>query len=129
MINFEKTGELKIFGLHPEFDVSALNPEGEGSIKDDYYRMINGGKLDVSFSFSMTQSQYMTAISKVDNLLRGNVTYNINTNNCTTWAVNFARDLGFSLPKNVGFGHWLLGSGLNPADLGEDLIIIGGKRE
>lgn len=57
--------------------------------------------------------------------------YNLSTRNCTTVAIEAGEACGLALPRTTqtqGIPFVGTFSGLNPADLGEDLMLQGGER-
>lgn len=45
--------------------------------------------------------------------------YNLNTNNCSDFALGLFKLMNFNLPDTTGY--WPFGNGTNPGDLGEDI--------
>ncbi len=101
-------------GLYPTTPVYPLHHSSPGALGNDQTHQYN-----VSAAFTVTQSHFFSVLEFINN--SAGTTYDLNTNNCTTWAVNAMQQAGISLPRTVG--TWAAGSGmgLNPGDLGEDL--------
>ena len=120
-------GEEIAFGFYPHFNVSAITPSGQGVIYNDTKHILSGA-WDVKYSINISKSQYSQILGSID-YQKYNVytTYNSNSFNCTTWAMNIMQNAGANFPKNIGQGFWFGGGyGLNPADLGQDLMRFGG---
>ncbi|MBL7728779.1 MAG: hypothetical protein JNM68_13875 [Dinghuibacter sp.] len=103
------------FGFYPANDVKPLNPNSIGKIKNN-----QSYAYDVSLSRLVSWSQFKAAIDyAVANRYHA---YNLNSYNCTHYAIKVFEATGRDLPETSG--TWFGGGGLNPGDLGEDLRII-----
>jgi hypothetical protein len=74
---------------------------------------------NISLTLNVTSNQFFNILNYVS---LGNNTgyyYNLNTNNCATFALNALSAGGISLPSTQG--SWPGGSGNDPGDLGEDI--------
>jgi hypothetical protein len=72
---------------------------------------------NISLDISVDNSSFTTMLNSVMN--RADVTYNLSSNNCTTFALNTLSAAGINISATTG--SWAGGSGKNPGDLGEDL--------
>ena len=88
----------------------------QGMLGNDQYHQYN-----VSGAFPVTNPQNF--FDMLNYVSQGNVTgymYNLNTNNCTTFAINTLASGGINVPATMG--NWSFGGhGDDPGDLGEDL--------
>ena len=103
-------------GFYPAADVNPINYTSQGTLNDDETHTYN-----ISGSFTVTNAQFFNILNFVS---QGNIQgylYNLNTNNCTTFAINGMAQAGINLPRTIG--TWLDGAGNDPGDLGEDLRV------
>lgn len=119
-LTFEQTNEdgsviRRAMGFYPTGGVKPLFPISQGVLNDD-----SGHEYDVSLSISVDHIQFFDLLY---DCARGNSeTYDLNGLNCTKWCTSKLRDIGVSVSETIG--TWIGGSGVNPADLGEDLRIM-----
>jgi hypothetical protein len=99
-------------GFYPRDAVSPVSPSAPGELDNDQNHQYN-----ISVTIPVTGSGFFNIL----NYLSGSTDfiYDLNTNNCTTFALQAMRMDGINLPATVG--HWPDGSGYDPGDLGEDL--------
>jgi hypothetical protein len=99
-------------GLYPNGIVSPGQPRAAGSLNNDQGHIYN-----VSLTFTTTGAQFMNILNSFSN---GNmVNYDLNTNNCTTWALSSLSAGGINISTSPG--SWPFGGGDDPGDLGEDI--------
>lgn len=99
-------------GFYPAGAVTPFNPSSRGSLNDDSRHV-----YDVSLTIPMTGQQFMAVLTAFSS---GNsLNYNLNTNNCATWALAALAKGGVVI--NTKKGNWPFGGGDDPGDLGEDL--------
>ena len=113
----ESTAFKKIIrnvGFYPQGNVWPYDPSDQGCLNNDSYAPYN-----IALNIKVTSHQFNQILSY---LAVGNdkgYLYNLNSNNCTTFALNSLRKAGIKIPRTIG--KWHHGSGLNPGNLGEDL--------
>ena len=73
----------------------------------------------VALEVSMTNSQFFSILNFIAQTNNPSFQYDLNSNNCTHFALNALASGGINLPRTNG--SWLNGAGLNPGDLGEDI--------
>lgn len=101
-------------GFYPKSSVWPYSPATQGELNNDANH-----SYDVSLTITMTSSQFYQVLDFISQGNNAGYQYNLNSNNCTTFAINALAVAGFNLPKTNG--NWSGGSGLNPGDLGEDI--------
>jgi len=103
---------VRIMGFYPGVAVNPFNTEAPPIFfKDD------GHPYDVSLTTTVSQSTFFSALANFQ--LHKNDNYDLSNNNCTTKCLTTVDAIGIGIPQTVG--TWPNGSGLNPADLGEDI--------
>jgi len=101
-------------GFYPATGVTPMSPRSKGQINNDA-----GHDYDISATISMDNSQFFQVVNYINLWTESSLTYDLNTNNCTTFALNALATAGINLPRTSG--SWLNGGGVNPGDLGEDI--------
>ena len=99
-------------GFYPSGGVNPLSPSSPGAMNNDDQHGFN-----VSLTITVTGSQFFNMLGYVSN--NSNDVYNINSFNCTTFALRTLYAAGVVLPMTIG--SWTGGSGNDPGDLGEDI--------
>jgi hypothetical protein len=113
----ETTGLKKIIrnvGFYPEGNVWPYHPSDQGCLNNDSYTSFN-----IGLNIEVNSHQFTQILNY---LAKGNdkgYRYNLNSNNCTNFALDALSAAGIFIPRNVG--NWNGGSGLNPGRLGQDL--------
>src|SRR5262249_51646281 len=102
----------RVFGYYPEGKAAPFAPSDPGVLVDD-----GGHEYDVGVTTSITATELSQILNFVLNQFPG--TYDLNTNNCTNFAIDVFRAAGLVVPENEA--DWLGGGGLCPGQLGEDL--------
>jgi hypothetical protein len=102
---------VRNIGYYPSEIVHPVSPSSPGEAHTDTR------PYDVSLTVEVTWGQFMGIVSALQSTSEAE--YNLNSNNCTHFALNACSNNGISLPQTVG--NWWGGSGLNPSDLGEDI--------
>lgn len=105
-------------GFYPATSVWPASPSASGQLNDDENHLYN-----ISGSFIVNDAQFFEILNFISSANASSYLYNLNTNNCTTFAINAVAQAGINLPRTVG--TWPGGAGDDPGDLGED--IRGGK--
>jgi hypothetical protein len=78
---------------------------------------------DVSGTFNVDNGQFYNILNYILGEGSSSVTYNLNTYNCTTFAIDALYNGGIVLPRTIG--TWTGGSGNDPGDLGQDILAGG----
>jgi len=101
-------------GFYPSKGVTPRSPSATGKLNNDENHSYN-----VSASFSVTNAAFFSMLVFA---ARGNdpsFYYNLNSENCTTYALQTLAQGGINLPNTIG--SWPGGMGCDPGDLGEDI--------
>lgn len=101
-------------GLYPANFVAPTSPATQGVLGNDEQHEYN-----ISLTVSLTSSEFTNVVNYISQGYNGSFTYDLNTNNCTTFAANAMSSAHVTLPRT--FGTWTNGSGMNPGDMGEDI--------
>jgi hypothetical protein len=99
-------------GLYPSTNVTPFNPVSKGNMNDD-----EGHSFDIALSVSLGGQQFMDILNFCAN--GNNINYDMNSNNCVTWALYSLSAGGINIATKTG--RWPFGSGDDPGDLGEDI--------
>jgi hypothetical protein len=113
----ESYGGTKIIrnvGFYPRTSVDPWYPSDQGQLNDN-----EGSNYNISLTISATNAQFFNMLNYVSQGNNPGYSYNLNTNNCTTFALNTLQAGDINLSSQTG--SWFKGSGLNPGDLGEDV--------
>jgi hypothetical protein len=113
----ESVGSKKIIrnvGFYPEGKVWPYDPSDQGCLNNDSYTSFN-----IALNIKVTSHQFNQILSYLSKGNNKGFLYNLNSNNCTNFALDALREAGIIMPRTVG--NWHHGSGLNPGNLGEDL--------
>ncbi len=102
----------RTMGLYPSGPVTPVTPSSPGSLNDDESHHYNIGII-----FIVDGSQFISILNAFS--YGNNVNYNLNSNNCTTWALSSLAAGGIDIATHQG--SWPFGHGDDPGDLGEDL--------
>lgn len=101
-------------GFYPSAFVYQLSPSARGVMNDDEYHQYN-----ISASFNTTNAEFFSILNYISQQSKQGMEYNLNYNNCTSFALHAVAQGGINLPSTIG--TWLDGMGNNPGDLGEDI--------
>jgi hypothetical protein len=130
-MTIEQNGIFRSVGFYPNGVTNPWAPTEDSQLKD------NGGKAwDVSASFDVSADELASLLNFVENQTPS--VYDLNSFNCTDFAVEAFGAMGIDLPANES--SWPNGGGLCPGRFGEDLrtmdiridpkpLVIGGKPE
>ncbi|MEO6547895.1 MAG: hypothetical protein ABIN94_07835 [Ferruginibacter sp.] len=105
---------IRNVGFYPAYGATPLSPQSRGQINNDANH-----DYDISLTISMDNSQFFQVVNYINLWAESALIYDLNSNNCTTFALNALATAGINLPRTPG--SWLNGGGLNPGDLGEDI--------
>jgi len=101
-------------GFYPSGIVNPLNRTSQGALNND-----EGHIYNISATFTLDNAQFFNMLNYVG---RGNAPgymYDLNKDNCTSYALHTLNQGGVNLPSTIG--AWPNGMGNNPGDLGEDI--------
>jgi len=102
-------------GFYPQSFVSPLAPSAPGILGDD-----EGADYDIALTMTVNSDQFFNMMAYVGQGNSAGYQYNLNSNNCSTFALDALATGGEALPSTIG--TWMPnGQGLNPGDLGEDI--------
>lgn len=99
-------------GFYPSGTIFPSSPSSPGQLNDDQNHYYN-----VSGTFTLDNGQFFNILNFISSMSTS--TYNLNTNNCTTFAINAMTEAGITLPATTG--TWPGGAGDDPGDLGQDM--------
>ncbi|HWK02183.1 MAG TPA: hypothetical protein VNS58_01040 [Puia sp.] len=99
-------------GFYPTTLVQPLSPIAKGALNDDEMHAYN-----ISGSFTVSSTLFFNMLTNVEQNSKN--TYDLDNNNCTTFAINALAAGHIYLPSTIG--SWLFGMGNDPGDLGEDI--------
>lgn len=101
-------------GFYPTANVDPLSTSSAGALNNDEMHEYN-----VAVTINLTSSEFNTLLNYISQVGSSKLSYDLNSFNCTTFALNALSNVGINLPRTNG--TWPNGSGANPGDLGEDL--------
>src|SRR5438105_15226780 len=105
---------VRNIGFYPSGNVWLYSPSGQGQLNNDANMAYT-----ISLTITTTSSQFTQILDYLSQGNNSGYQYNLNTNNCSTFALNALGAGSIILPRTIGY--WLNGSGVNPGDLGEDI--------
>jgi hypothetical protein len=101
-------------GFYPQTSVNPWYPTDQGQLNNN-----ESSGYNISLTVTVDNAQFFNMLNFV---LQGNdagYQYNLNSNNCTTFALNALQAGSINISTQTGI--WPNGSGYNPGDLGEDI--------
>ncbi|MDO6431539.1 hypothetical protein Q4E93_13120 [Flavitalea sp. BT771] len=101
-------------GFYPRTSVNPLYPSDQGQLNDN-----EGSSYNLSLTIAINNAQFFNMLNYVSQGNNPGYMYNLNSNNCTTFAINALQAGSVNLSTQIG--TWFKGSGYNPGDLGEDV--------
>lgn len=102
----------RTLGFYPQGWVSPINPSSGGVFGDDSDR-----EYDVQLTLDITAAQLNEILNYISS---GINSYNLNNFNCTNFVIEALSAAGVNLPQTTGI--WPGGQGLNPGNLGQDIM-------
>ncbi|HVM87907.1 MAG TPA: hypothetical protein VMT76_06940 [Puia sp.] len=99
-------------GFYPADDVTPISPSAPGQLNND-----NAHSYNISLTVKLDNSQFFNMLSFVGG--NNNPTYNLNNNNCTSFALHTLEAGDVYILSS--YGKWAGGGGYDPGDLGEDI--------
>lgn len=103
---------VRNIGFYPSASVTPFSDPVLGVFNDDSFH-----NIDIGASFSVTNPLFFSMLSFVQSFQGRN--YQVNTNNCTNFALFTLQAGHIYLPWTIG--GWVGGLGVDPGDLGEDI--------
>jgi hypothetical protein len=103
---------VRNIGFYPGSTIMPWSGSVPGVFNNDEMHPYN-----ISAAFNMTATNFFNLLAYVQNST--GQSYNLSTNNCTTWVLNALSQGHIYLPST--FGYWPWGMGNDPGDLGEDI--------
>ena len=101
----------RVFGYYPNTTVDPYSPNDKKAFGND-----EGHTFDVSLSVPINSGQLLNLLGYVNNVPS---TYNLNTYNCSDFAIQIGNLVGLDLPDS--YGTWTGGGGSNPGQLGQNI--------
>jgi hypothetical protein len=112
--SYGNTTITRNIGFYPSTVVRPGSLSSPGEFSDDELHPYN-----ISGSFTLNNAQFYDMLNFIISANNSSYLYNLNSNNCSTFAINTFAQAGINLPRTIG--TWLGGSGNDPGDLGEDI--------
>ncbi|WP_053002636.1 hypothetical protein [Kordia jejudonensis] len=112
-IGITQGNTTRILGFYPNGDTVPGTPSTN---RPFIYGNDQNYNSDVSITKNISSSQLSNIITSITN---NTDNYDLNNNNCATFAIRMANMGGITLPSTEN--TWPFGGGNNPADLGEDI--------
>jgi hypothetical protein len=101
-------------GFYPETQVNPAFPTDQGQLDDNESTGYN-----ISLTYTLTNSQFFAMLNYISLGNNSGYIYDLNSNNCTTFALHTLAAGGVTLTTQAG--NWSGGTGDDPGDLGEDI--------
>jgi RHS repeat-associated protein len=120
LIKYNKDGSSTgaVFGFYPEGMVTPYNTVSDGVMGND-----TGHDYDVSVVKGISEKQFNEILNLAADFEKGD--YDLENKNCTDFALESADKAGLKLPRTKGYWQapgTSVETGVNPADLGQDII-------
>jgi len=104
-------------GFYPANSANPISPTDKGQLNDDEEHNYN-----ISLTIEMDNSKFFMLLDFISHGNDPGYNYDLNSNNCSSFAIRALRSAGINLPFTMG--TWPNGGGYNPGDLGEDIRSI-----
>lgn len=102
-------------GFYPLTSVSPWSTSAQGALNND-----DGHTYDISLTVTLDNGQFFNILNYISQGNNPGYMYDLNTNNCTSFAIHALEAGDIDLPTTVG--SWPEGGfGYDPGDLGEDI--------
>jgi hypothetical protein len=101
-------------GFYPSVNVSPFSSSAQGALDDNENDIYN-----ISGSFTLNNTMFFNILGYIPIGSSPGYNYDVNSNNCTTFAINALAAGHIYLPSTTGY--WIGGLGNDPGDLGEDI--------
>jgi hypothetical protein len=113
--NFTDHSIVRNVGLYPQGIITPWATSDQGQLNND-----EGHTYNISLSVSLTNVQFYNMLNYIAIGNNPGYIYDLNDNNCTTFALHALSAGGVSVPSTMG--TWIPnGYGNDPGDLGEDI--------
>ncbi|HEY4111557.1 hypothetical protein [Puia sp.] len=103
-------------GFYP---TSMVVPTTSGAFSQGVLNNDQSHTYNINLTVNVSSSQFFSILNYVSLGNNTGYLYNLNSNNCTTFAINAMAAGGVTLPSTKG--SWPGGAGNDPGDLGEDI--------
>jgi hypothetical protein len=101
-------------GFYPKTTVNPQYPSDQGQLNDN-----ESSAYNISLTITIDNAQFFNMLNYASQGNNPGYLYDLNINNCTTFAISVLQAGTVSLSSR--FGSWPGGSGYDPGDLGEDV--------
>jgi len=101
-------------GFYPRTGVNPWYPSDQGQLNNN-----EGSGYNISLTLTITNAQFFNMLNYVSQGNSSGYNYDLNTNNCTTFAIKALQAGSVNITSQIGI--WFKGSGYDPGDLGEDI--------
>ena len=113
--NFSGYSIVRNVGFYPQTNVAPWTPSAQGQLNDD-----DGHGYNILLTVTVDNGQFFNILNYISQGNNSGYMYDLNTNNCTSFALHALEAGGVDLPTTVG--TWPDGGfGYDPGDLGEDI--------
>jgi len=101
-------------GFYPLSGVNPYYPSDQGQLNNN-----ESSTYNISLTITVNNAQFFNMLNYVSQGNNPGYLYDLNSNNCTTFAINTLRAGFVNLSSQPG--SWFKGTGYDPGDLGEDI--------
>jgi hypothetical protein len=101
-------------GFYPRTGVNPWYPSDQGQLNNN-----EGSSYNISLTITINSAQFFNMLNYVSQGNNPGYSYDLNSNNCTTFAIKTLQAGSVNLSSQIGV--WFKGSGYDPGDLGEDI--------
>jgi len=113
--NFSGYSIVRNIGFYPQTDVMPWSTSAQGQLNND-----NGHAYNISLTITVDNGQFFNILNYISQGNNSGYLYDLNSNNCTSFAIHALEAGNINLPATVG--SWPDGGyGYDPGDLGEDI--------
>jgi hypothetical protein len=113
--NFGNYNIVRNVGFYPKSNVFPWSSTAQGQLNND-----DGHGYNISLTIAVDNGQFFNILNYISQGNNAGYMYDLNTNNCTSFAIHALAAGSVSVPATVG--SWPDGGfGYNPGDLGEDI--------
>jgi len=118
-ISIQQGNHIAVIGFYSESNkITPINTSGSGTYGND-----SNHNYNVSITKNINSNQLQNILNYIYN--NQDTTYNLNTYNCTNFAIDIGNLAGLNLPDS--YGSWLGGGGSNPGVLGQYIRDLSGS--
>jgi len=113
--NFPGYSIVRNVGFYPKTKVYPWSSSAQGQLGND-----DGHSFNISLTVNVDNGQFFNILNYISQGNNAGYMYDLNTNNCTSFAIHALQAGNVNLPATVG--SWSDGGfGYDPGDLGEDI--------